>query len=76
LAMEAKTGTGLQRGLFFVAGVSLFFAMTLAAADAARGFSATPMPWLTLPWMRAVHGTINALGFGLCGVLGWGRAWR
>ena len=76
LAMETKTGTGLQRSLFFVAGVSLFFAMTLAAAYAARGFSVTPMPWLTVPWMRAVHGTVNALGFGLCGVLAWGRAWR
>jgi hypothetical protein len=76
LAMERKTGSGLQRGLFFVAGVSLFFAMTLAAAFAARGFLAPTMPWLTVPWMRAVHGTVNALGFGLCGVLAWGRAWR
>lgn len=61
----------LARVLFFVAGVSLFFGMMLAAAYAARGFSGATMTWLTVPWMRAVHGTVNALGFGLCGVLAW-----
>lgn len=61
---------GLTRGLFFVAGVSLFFGMTFAAAYAVRNF-VPPMPWLTLPWMRAVHGTVNAVGFGLCGVWAW-----
>ena len=30
------------------------------------------MPWLDVPWMRAVHGTVNAVGFGLGGVLAWG----
>ena len=30
-----------------------------------------PLAWLDIPWMRAVHGTANALGFGLAGVLGW-----
>jgi|HubBroStandDraft_6_1064221.scaffolds.fasta_scaffold2059611_1 hypothetical protein len=27
--------------------------------------------WLTVPEMGRVHGTINALGFALCGLLGW-----
>jgi hypothetical protein len=48
----------------------LFFAMLLALAYAMRAFAA-PLPWLGLPQMRAMHGTLNALGFGLCGALGW-----
>jgi hypothetical protein len=73
LATEARTGTAMTRGLFFFAGVSLFFGMALAAAYAARSVSA-PAAWMNVPWMRAVHGTVNAFGFGLGGVLAWGRA--
>ncbi len=58
------------RTLFFVAGASLFFGMLLAEIYALRVF-ALPLPWLDIPWMRALHGTANALGFGLCGVLAW-----
>lgn len=60
----------LARGLFFVAGCALFYGMLLAGLYASRAFFA-PLPWLDLPWMRALHGTANALGFGLCGVLAW-----
>ncbi|MCX6955880.1 MAG: YndJ family transporter [Verrucomicrobia bacterium] len=69
-ARRAMPMTAARRGLFFVAGVSLFFGMALAAAYASRSF-AVALPWLDVPWMRAVHGTVNALGFGLCGVLAW-----
>jgi hypothetical protein len=72
LATEPSTGSPMKRGLFFVAGVSLFFGMMLAAAYASRMFSAS-FAWLNVPWMRAVHGSVNALGFGLCGVLAWQR---
>jgi hypothetical protein len=71
LGTEPSTGSPVKRGLFLVAGASLFFGMTLAAVYAARSFAA-PMPWLDVPWMRAVHGTVNAVGFGLGGVLAWG----
>jgi hypothetical protein len=71
LGTEPSTGSPVRRGLFLVAGASLFFGMTLAAAYAARSFAA-PMPWLDVPWLRAVHGTVNAVGFGLGGVLAWG----
>lgn len=53
-----------------VAGVSLFFGMLLAGLYATRAF-ALPLPWLDIAWMRALHGTANALGFGLCGTLAW-----
>lgn len=70
LVKEDGRLTGLTRGLFFVAGVSLFFGMALAGAYAVRNF-VPPMPWLNVPWMRAVHGTVNAVGFGVCGVWAW-----
>lgn len=69
LATEPGGAAG-TRALFLIAGVSLFFGMMLAVAYAARSFSA-PLPWLDVPWMRAVHGSVNALGFGLGGVLAW-----
>lgn len=58
------------RGCWMVAGVSLAFGMTLAVIYGVRGF-VQPWPWLGLPWMRALHGTANALGFAFCAVLGW-----
>jgi hypothetical protein len=58
------------RLLLAIAGVSLVCGMILAALYAIRAYGA-PLAWLGIPHMRALHGTINALGFGLCGVLGW-----
>jgi hypothetical protein len=65
--------TPTTRALLAVAGVALFFGMVFAALYAIR-FQASPLPWLAIPQMRAIHGTLNALGFGLCGVLGWRAA--
>jgi diphthamide biosynthesis methyltransferase len=70
LATEARAGAMRVRLLLGASGVSLFFAMTLAGLYAIRPL-ALPFPWLDLPAMRMAHGTLNALGFGLCGVLGW-----
>lgn len=58
------------RALLAIAGVALFIGMVLAGLYAMRAF-VTVFPGLGIPQMRLVHGTINALGFGLCGVLGW-----
>lgn len=69
-ALDTQTAAPAARGLVGIAGVALFFAMLLAGAYAIRSI-ATPLPWLGLPQMRALHGTINAVGFGFCGVLGW-----
>jgi hypothetical protein len=63
------------RTLLALAGVSLFIAMVLAAVYALRSSGAS-FPWLGIPQMRMLHGTINALGFGLCGVLAWRRMAR
>lgn len=61
------------RTLLGLAGAALFFGLVLAALYAVRSMVA-PLPWLDIPHMRLLHGTLNALGFGLCGVLGWRAA--
>src|SRR5690606_23264138 len=57
------------RMLRFVCAISLAFGMVLAAMYGTRFF--LPLEWLDIPWMRALHGTANAIGFGLCGLLSW-----
>jgi hypothetical protein len=69
IALEARRPIA-TRALLGVAGVSLFLAMVFAASYALRNSGIAP-PWLGIPQMRMLHGTINAFGFGLCGVLGW-----
>lgn len=71
IALEAKRDIA-TRALLALAGASLFFAMVLAAMYALRG-SALASAWLGLPQMRMLHGTVNAFGFGLGGVLAWRR---
>lgn len=69
-AVDAVDRSWPARILVGVAGTALFVGMLMAGSYAIRPY-ATPLPWLGLPQMRALHGTLNAFGFGLCGVLGW-----
>lgn len=62
------------RGLWLVAAAALFASMVLAALYGSRFM--IPIKWLDIPLMRALHGTANALGFGLAGVIGWRLAGR
>ena len=57
------------QGLWFIGGVSLVLGMCLACLYALR--SIIILDELTLPFMQAVHGTLNALGFGTLMLLGW-----
>jgi hypothetical protein len=70
----------LQRGLerqrsiltrigFVISGASLFTAMVFALGFGLR--YVIPNFALTMPQMWAIHGTMNAFGFGLCGILAW-----
>ncbi|MBL9188710.1 MAG: YndJ family transporter [Opitutaceae bacterium] len=68
LAIEGRRVSRATRVLLGVAGGSLFFGMVLASAYALR-----IGPWLELPQMRALHGSINAFGFALCGLIAWRR---
>jgi len=60
------------RVLWSIAAFSLAFSMILAALYGLR-FNLS-LAWLDIPWMRALHGSANALGFGLAGVMAWNRS--
>ncbi|MFN0075248.1 MAG: YndJ family transporter [Prosthecobacter sp.] len=57
------------RAGFLISGASLFAAMVLAMSFGLR--YVFPQLALTMPQMWAIHGTLNAFGFGLCGILAW-----
>jgi hypothetical protein len=57
------------RVLWAVTAVSLITGMFLAALYGSRHL--LPLEWLTIPWMRALHGTANSLGFALSALLAW-----
>jgi YndJ-like protein len=68
--MERDFSIGIRAG-FVVSGVALFAAMVLALGFGLR--YVLPSLALTMPQMWAIHGTLNAFGFGLCGILAWRR---
>ena len=55
--------------MWCIGGICLVLAMILACLYALRSIIALEM--LTLPFMQAFHGTLNALGFGTLVLLGW-----
>lgn len=57
------------RMLWAISSLSLFGGMLLAALYGSR--FATPIGWLDIPMMRALHGTLNAVGFSLPAAWGW-----
>lgn len=59
----------LARALFMLSGLSLLVAMLLALAYGLRTW--LPVPGPGMPFMWAVHGTLNTLGTGLGGFLAW-----
>jgi len=57
-------------GLFWmIAGIALVGGMALALLYGLRNI--VIISFLTIPWMYAVHGTLNAIGFALPAVIGW-----
>lgn len=65
----SKQGGWLERAGFVVSGISLLSAMVLAMGFGLR--HVMPNWALTMPQMWMIHGTLNAFGFGLCGILAW-----
>lgn len=57
------------RFLFIIGAVCLLLAMVLAFFYALR--TIIPLSFLTIPTMQAVHGTLNALGFGTLTLFGF-----
>ena len=69
LAWQARTQSAMTRALLFISGASLTAGMLLAILYALRPW--VPLPSLHLPRMWAWHGSIQAFGFALCGMMGW-----
>ena len=59
----------LSRQLFFLGGSFLIGGMLLAFAYNYR--AVLPLPWLDIPHMYALHGTLNTLGVGVLLLGGW-----
>jgi len=57
------------RALLGAAAISLVGGMMLVGVYTVGEF--TERSWLLIPEMARFHGTVNALGFGLCGLFGW-----
>lgn len=55
--------------LFTLGALALFAAMILAALYALRAYY--PLPWLSIPWMYAVHGSLNTFGTTFILFLAW-----
>lgn len=68
--LDVKGASVLVRALAGLAGISLFFAMLFAAVYAIRSYVPL-MPTLDLTRMQALHGSLMAFGFALCGTTAW-----
>lgn len=55
--------------LWLISGIALIIGMTLAFGYDWQHLYLIPV--LSIPWIYAVHGTLNALSFALPTVLGW-----
>lgn len=66
--LEREVSIWLRIG-FVTSGASLLAAMLLALGFGLR--HVLPNLTLTMPQMWMIHGTLNAFGFGLCGILAW-----
>ena len=51
--------------------LSLVAGMVLALLYAVRIW--LPLPWLHIPWMWSVHGSVQVFGFTVAGLVGWWR---
>jgi hypothetical protein len=75
LRLSARPGPALPRVLWAVAGISLVLGMVLAAAYGVRFVTGSDdwktFPYLTIPWMRLLHGSVNVIGFALAVTVGW-----
>jgi uncharacterized protein (UPF0548 family) len=68
-ALAARATFWTERILFTLSGLALLAGMSLAAVYALSTFRAAY--WLTIPQMIPWHGTLNAFGFALPGLLAW-----
>jgi hypothetical protein len=73
--VRPSSSSRLTRALFGTSAVVLAGTMVLALSWAA-GHVWDDVPHLSLTWMAATHGVVNAVGFAGCGLLAWRRLRR
>lgn len=69
LYLAFKNENLLVKMLWSIAGFCLLCGMTLALLYGWRAHHS--LTFLTIPWMYAVHGTLNAVGFAIPALLAW-----
>jgi hypothetical protein len=75
LHLATMPGRPATRVLLALSGLSLAAALVLATLFAARGIRVLFVPWIVdLGRMARLHGTANAIGFALLGLLAWAAA--
>ncbi|MEV4702192.1 YndJ family protein [Actinoplanes sp. NPDC049316] len=70
----ARTTAADRLTAALLAGSALVLAASMVLAVSWALGEATGLPHPSLAWMAATHGVANALGFALCGMVGWRRA--
>jgi hypothetical protein len=74
LRVGISAGRGAGRWMLGISAACVVLGMALAATWAAGEY---PLhPFVNLYQMARFHGVLNAVGFGLCGVLGWAQILR
>ncbi|NRB48708.1 MAG: YndJ family transporter [Saprospiraceae bacterium] len=71
LSLAMKGGDSITRLSWFLGGTCLLAGMMLAIAYGWRQYY--PLDFLNIPWMYAVHGSLNFLGVGVFLLYGWYR---
>lgn len=74
LDLSRQIRTRMASMLLAVSALALLYGMTLAAIYAVGEYRG--LPWPSIPEMASLHGTVNALGFGLLGTWGFTFAQR
>jgi YndJ-like protein len=69
LVVLPRVANRTARAMLAVSAASLLAAMLFAGSYALGKYNGRD--WLDIPEMAAMHGVINALGFSLCGLVGW-----
>ena len=74
VAISRGVADGVARWTLPVGGATLFVTMPLAVGYASG--SAFGIPFLDIPAMAAIHGSLNVIGFAIPTMVGWDRASR
>jgi cytochrome b561 len=70
-----RLGWQQRNGFLHLSGISLAVGMLFASAYALSFLLRFSLPILQLPFMWAIHGSIQVFGFALLGLVGWQMHW-